>query len=635
MRNLAVTSLLCALAAPALAEPAAAPTAESLLAQSKEASGGAAWDRVLTLHLRAKLTTSGLAGTAESFDDLARGRTLDRFALGPMSGAQGFDGRRVWSMDQSGQAREEEGGEARLAAINDAYRRRLAYWYPERAKARFELRGERSEQGRSFQVLSITPEGGRPFELWLDGATSLIDRVVEKMALETRTTFFSDYRDVQGVKLAFKLRSTNGEAKYDQLLELESAQLGEPTPDELFAMPAPPKPDYAFAEGISSTTVPFTLVNNHIYIDVTLNGKGPFRLLCDTGGANIVTPEVAKELGLEVQGAFQGRGVGEKSEDTGLAKVKTLAIGDVSLEDQLFSVFPMKEFENVEGVREQGLVGYEVFKRFLVEIAYSKGQLTLTLPSAFKYAGKGTAVPFVFNNHIPQVEGSIDGVPGKFDIDTGSRASVDLLGPFSEKNGLEKKYKATGPMVTGWGVGGPARSKVGRATTLKLGGVTVKKPVVELSLQKEGAFTDPYVAGNIGGGVLRRFDLTFDYGAKRILVRAQRERRGPRHLRPGRNLGEPGRRGVPRGGRARRRAGPRRGVAGGRPDPLGGRKARRGDRAAGVPRAPSDPRAGPAGRARGRDGREAQDRDGGAARARVGTATSAAREGGGGRESPP
>jgi hypothetical protein len=47
-------------------------------------------------------------------------------------------------------------------------------------------------------------------------------------------------------------------------------------------------------------------------------------MLCDTGGANIVTPEIAKELGLETQGALQGRGLGEKSEDVALATVDTL-----------------------------------------------------------------------------------------------------------------------------------------------------------------------------------------------------------------------------------------------------------------------------------------------------------------------
>jgi hypothetical protein len=511
--SLPVFLLFCAQAStPAVA----ASTAESVLARAKQSSGGPAWDRVTTLHTEASLATSGLTGTTAAFDDLVHGRTLDRFTLGPASGAQGYDGKRVWSVDQSGQVREEEGGEARLAAINDAYRRRLAHWYPDRAKAHIEYSGKREEAGRSLHVLAITPEGGRPFDLWIDAATGLVDRFVEKMALETRTTTYSDYRDVQGVKLPFRIRSTNGEAKYDQLFEVAQVKINEPLSDGLFTMPAPPPPDFAFADGNTSTSVPFKLINNHIYLDVMLDGKGPFRMLCDTGGSNIVTPTVARELGLEVQGKLQGRGVGEKSEDVGLAKVKSLTVGGVTLRDPLFAVFPMEDFQKVEGVPEQGIIGYEVFKRFVVEVSYGKSRLTLTLPSAFHYSGKGTAVPFVFNDHIPQVDGELDGIPGKFDLDTGSRSSVDLFGPFAAKHGLEKKYRATVPMVTGWGVGGPARGRVFRARVLKLGPMEVKEPMAAISVQKEGGFKDPYVAGNVGGGVLKRFDLTFDYGGKRI-----------------------------------------------------------------------------------------------------------------------
>ena len=65
-----------------------------------------------------------------------------------------------------------------------------------------------------------------------------------------------------------------------------------PVEDSAFKLPAPPPPDFALAGGKTSTTVPFELVNNHIYVDVRLNGKGPYRLMCDTGGANIVTPEL-------------------------------------------------------------------------------------------------------------------------------------------------------------------------------------------------------------------------------------------------------------------------------------------------------------------------------------------------------
>jgi hypothetical protein len=161
-------------------------------------------------------------------------------------------------------------------------------------------------------------------------------------------------------------------------------------------------------------------------------------------------------------------------------------------------------------------VGYEIFRRFVVRIDYETSRLTLSDPERFVYAGAGTAVPFKFNEHVPQVEGEIDGIKGPFDIDTGSRSSLDLFAPFVEKHKLKGKYRPRFEGVTGWGVGGPARSALARANVLKLGSVEIKRPVTELTLQTTGAFTDQYGAGNVGAGVLKRFNLVFDYGRRMI-----------------------------------------------------------------------------------------------------------------------
>jgi hypothetical protein len=512
-----VRNSVCAVLIFLLAGAVHAGDPNEILAKVKAASGGAAWDAIRTARATMTISIGGLTGTVEALDDVTLGRYVDRFKIGPMSGAEGFDGTVLWSQDASGQSRVEEGGDGRLGAANESYRRAYGFWNPERWPAQIEDAGTQEENGRHCLVVRITPKGGRPFDLWIDAATMLIDRTVEKTAIETRTTFETDYRTVGGVKMAFAARSTNGDPRYDQRTTVESVEFNVPVEDAAFKLPAPPPPDFSLAGGKTSTTVPFELLNNHIYVDVKLNGKGPYRLMCDTGGANVVTPELAKELGLSSEGAFEGRGVGEKSEDMGVTKVEKLQIGDATIANQVFLVFALGPFAAVEGAPQFGLVGYEVFKRFVARVDYEKKLLTLALPSAFEYRGTGTIVPFTFNEHIPQVEGSLDGISGKFDIDTGARGSVTILAPFAEKNGLTEHYGAKVAAVTGWGVGGPARGLVTRARTLRLGTLEVVGPVVNLSQQKKGAFIDPYVAGNVGAGVLKRFNVTFDYGRQRLI----------------------------------------------------------------------------------------------------------------------
>ena len=66
--------------------------------------------------------------------------------------------------------------------------------------------------------------------------------------------------------------------------------------------------------------------------------------------------------------------------------------------------------------------------------------------------------------------------------------------------------------VDGWGVGGPSRGYVTRGTSMTLGSVEVDNVVTTLSTQDKGAFAGNDYQGNVGGGILKRFVVTFDYG---------------------------------------------------------------------------------------------------------------------------
>jgi PDZ domain/Aspartyl protease len=487
---------------------------QEILARAKAAAGGNAWDEVRALHVRATAATGGLSGPTEAWQDLESGHFLSTFILGPIQGADGYDGTSSWSKDPSGQVTVSQSGDAREGSVNEAYRISLAWWYPQRHPAKIEAAGERSAEGRSFQVLRIHPEGGRPFEMWLDTSTWLLDRIVEDTAGETRTTLFSDYRPVGPLKLAFHSLSTNGEAKYDTVIRVESVEVNPAIEAARFSPPQVRTDDVELAGG-TSVTIPFELANNHIYVDMFVDGQGPIRTIFDTGGVNLVLPAVAERLGLKPEGTLQATGTGEGSADFSLARVKELRIGSMTLRDQTIFVLPMQDVEKVEGSDVGGLAGFEVLKRLVVRIDYANRRLTLTKPDAFTPPALpegAAAVPFTFDDRTPQVEGKLDGIPGRFTIDTGSRSSLTVNRPFAEKNGLRAKYGATVEAVTGWGVGGPTRSALARAKVLELGNVAVPGPVTHLSLQQKGSFSDPYLAGNVGGGILKRFTVTFDYG---------------------------------------------------------------------------------------------------------------------------
>src|ERR1051325_6337212 len=241
-------------AAPPPAPAASQLDAAALLARFKEVTGGAAWDAIHAMHTSGTVETGGLHGTFDIWEELGTGRGTGRFALGPMSGAEGFDGNAPWSQDAKGEVTIQRGEEALEAARNEAYRTTLAWWYPERWPAERRRLDDRREGERIFAVVEITPKGGRPFELWIDEASALPDRAVERGGLETIVTRLGDWRNVAvtppgshrsaQVLLPFSARTTTGEAKYDQLVQATAVEVDPPLADDAFAPPRPRDTDF-------------------------------------------------------------------------------------------------------------------------------------------------------------------------------------------------------------------------------------------------------------------------------------------------------------------------------------------------------------------------------------------------------
>jgi hypothetical protein len=490
------------------------PDPDDLLVRSKQVMGGDAWDGVAFLTTRYSVTSGGLEGTGIGIEDLESGRHVDRYDLGVVQGADGFDGEQPWSKDSNGAVIVSEAQDELEHARNIAYRAMRAFWYPGRHPAGIAWDRRETLDGRDYEVLRITPRGGRAFELWLDSDTGFVARTVERPAIGTQTTVYDDYRDVGGLMIAHHLRTTEGDARFDTVVTITEVEVNPAVDSDAFAVPEETVSEVEMAG--DSVVVPFRLINNHIFIEAELNGQGPFSLLVDTGGANVLVPRAMRRLGVFGMGAIRGRGAGEETVEISLFEVERVTIAGMSMTDQTFYGIDLTSVERAGGFPIDGLVGFEVFKRFAVEIDYEHGRLTLTRPQVFEYRGDADAIPFVFDGRTPQVDGSVDGLEGTFTIDTGSRSALDIMVPFAESHDFAGRYHPRVEAVTGWGVGGPVRSRVTRARTVILGSVAIPGVLMEIAQQQGGSFTDRYRAGNIGGGLLKRFTVTFDYENRRL-----------------------------------------------------------------------------------------------------------------------
>ncbi|MFO1324693.1 MAG: retropepsin-like aspartic protease [Burkholderiales bacterium] len=494
-----VTVVLFAPHSAAQAPAARKPDPVALLADAKKASGGPAWDGLRSQHSQVRLAAAGLEGVAERISDVTTGQSVIHYEIGPVVGAAGYDGKVAWTQDGYDSAKIETDKAAIELAVNAAYRDQLAFWYPDRARARIEYKERAEAEGRKYDVVTIAPDGGRPFEFWIGVETKLIERLVEKEARLTRIEHYSDRRDVDGVKIPFMVKTTRGDPKLDEIVVVRKIVFNEPLTTVAFGPPAE-QPDLVFPAGRAAVDVEFEALSGHLFVRVMLDGRGPFRMLFDAGGANVLSSETASTL------------IGTERKLAGTVQVTATTLNGVEVGNQRYAIADIDAFlKRVEGLDDvAGIVGLEWFVRMPIKIDYARSRLTLYDPAQFKYTGTGARVPVANRGRLPQVRGSIDGNDGTFEIDTGSRASLTLNPAFAAKNDLAQKLNAKNVAITGAGVSGPMRSMLARGKMLKLGTVEVPNPVIAIPQIASDARAQTEIAGNVGFGILRQFAVTYD-----------------------------------------------------------------------------------------------------------------------------
>ena len=272
-----------------------------------------------------------------------------------------------------------------------------------------------------------------------------------------------------------------------------------------------------FAESQSSTTLAFDAATDLIVINAIINGKGPFRFQIDTGASHhVMTPELARSLGLSVEGKAivdAGEGTGNVA---GVVQVAEVRVGDFRLERQSFIVAPLPP-----SYPFQGFLGAELFKHFVVRIDFRQSLLTLTLGSGFRYQGHGISLPIKFHaGLIPQVKAEVDGKAGWFKLDTGYNGSLALFGKFIYEHNLLAEYA---PRQSGTGARTLTEEfgdvPVAQIREFKLGDASLGEMPTSFFLDREGS--NSIYAGAIGTGILKRFKVIINYQKQRLILESR------------------------------------------------------------------------------------------------------------------
>ena len=264
-------------------------------------------------------------------------------------------------------------------------------------------------------------------------------------------------------------------------------------------------------------SIPFEMHTNKPRIPVRVNGAGPFDFLLDTGSVtDLIDTQRADELGLAVSGHEEVGGAGDSTMTIAQAEGVALGVGSIDFPPQAITVAPIDErVGRHEGRRLDGLLGYDFFSRFPVELDYDASVLTVR-----RDPPRGDHVPLQVVRRHPFVRLKLTFGAATFEeifvVDTGFRSAVVLARPFVEERGVLARVDRTITATTGIGIGGPTVELVGRADRVEIGPFALRDVVVAFSQAGAGTLADGGFGGIVGSDLLRRFVATFDYPQEQL-----------------------------------------------------------------------------------------------------------------------
>ena len=273
--------------------------------------------------------------------------------------------------------------------------------------------------------------------------------------------------------------------------------------------------------------VSFELINNLITLPIKINDV-QFRFILDSG---VSTTLMFKNQNVDPfffdQGqSFSLSGLGRDAfVNASLSKGNTIQMEGLSATNQDILIIDETNFELSQrmGTQIDGIIGYSLFKNFVVRINYSNQRLVFyqagELPKRFLKKSKSLPLEFHRNKPFVKLEFSPEkgnNQKGYFLIDSGSSDALWLF--------KSEKIKVAPPVFydfIGRGINGSIFGHRGKIHQLEFGPFSMK--AVKVAYPEIASFTKLSFmkdrVGSIGGELLKRFTVIFDYKNKQLLLK--------------------------------------------------------------------------------------------------------------------
>ena len=278
-----------------------------------------------------------------------------------------------------------------------------------------------------------------------------------------------------------------------------------------------------------SDKIRFNLINNLIVLPLELNGVR-LSFLLDTGVSKPILFNITNTDSLQIKDVetifLRGLG-GGKSVKALKSRNNFVKIGKaLNYSQDIFVVFDQNiNFAPRLGVPIHGIIGYDLFKNFVVEINYSSKYIKLNNPKTYKYKScrKCETFDLTFYNNKPYINAEVETTVSRQKvnllIDTGSTDALwlfqnDSLGLIPNKNMQFEDF-------LGKGLSGNVYGKRSRINAFEIGNYKLEN----VNAAFPDSTTTRYARkiedrnGSLSSEILKRFNLIVDYPSSKLTLR--------------------------------------------------------------------------------------------------------------------
>jgi hypothetical protein len=305
--------------------------------------------------------------------------------------------------------------------------------------------------------------------------------------------------------------------------------------NDLYAQPL----GFSLMHGRKRVDIPIEIYNNLVVVPLLLNETLPLKFILDTGVRTAILTQKSfsdiLNLAYTRKYTITGPG-GEKMVDAYVTNNVSLNLPGVNGKGHALLVLDKDylELRNYLGTEVHGILGYELFSRFIVRVDYERKMLTLFVPNAYRTKRKFDEIPITIEDTKPYAvlpvtlsDGTI--VEAKLLVDSGASHPL-LLDPLSDRR-ITVPSKVVSSTI-GRGLGGEILGKTGRIKSIKLGTSVLNN--VYANFPDENSYSDTttmkvFRNGTLGGAVLSRFIVVFDFPNEKIYVKRNGNFKEPFH----------------------------------------------------------------------------------------------------------